>query len=143
MVATIALEIPPRSAYVGVVRLALASLARSAGIDEETIEHLKIAVSEACSNAVLAHEQLNLDEPVNISWTEEAGRFVVEVEDKGSNYETEPSFDSHGIATRLAMSAALLGALVDECTFEPLAEGGTSARLVLNKQPAAPLSDNG
>jgi serine/threonine-protein kinase RsbW len=65
-VATVKLEVPPRSAYVGVVRLALASLARTAGIDEESIEHLKIAVSEACANAVLAHDELDLEDAFEV-----------------------------------------------------------------------------
>jgi serine/threonine-protein kinase RsbW len=130
---TIALEIPPRSAYVGVVRLALASLARTAGLDEATIDDLRIAVSEACANAVLAHEQSGLDTPVSVSWTEEGDSFVVAVEDSASTYESESALDSQGIATRLAMSAALLRALVDECTFSARAGGGTRAQLVLNR----------
>ena len=60
--ALVQLEIPPRSPYVGVVRLALSSLARAAGLDEEKVDDIKIAVSEACANAVLNNEEANSDE---------------------------------------------------------------------------------
>ena len=134
-VTTVKLEVPPRSAYVGVIRLALASLARTAGIDEESIEHLKIAVSEACANAVLAHEEMNLEQSFEIGWFEENERVVVEVCDHASNYSTadRDESDSQGFASRLSMSAALMASLVDECTFTPREDGGTCARLVLNR----------
>jgi serine/threonine-protein kinase RsbW len=134
-VTTVRLEVPPRSAYVAVIRLALASLARTAGIDEESIEHLKIAVSEACANAVLAHDEVNLEHSFEVGWFEENERVVVEVCDRASNYSKaatdEP--DSQGFSSRLSMSAALMGSLVDECTFTPRDGGGTCARLVLNR----------
>jgi serine/threonine-protein kinase RsbW len=134
-VATVKLEVPPRSAYVGVVRLALASLARTAGIDEESIEHLKIAVSEACANAVLAHDELDLEDAFEVAWSEERERVVVEVCDRASDYDIAAAdrFDSQGISTRLSMSAALMASLVDECTFTSREGGGSCARLVLNR----------
>jgi serine/threonine-protein kinase RsbW len=134
-VATVRLEVPPRSAYVAVIRLALASLARTAGIDEESIEHLKIAVSEACTNAVLAHDDMNVDHSFEVGWFEESQRVVVEVCDRASNYSlaTPDEFDSQGISSRLSMSAALMASLVDECTFTHREGGGSCARLVLNR----------
>ena len=45
------LEVPARPEYVAVVRLALASLGRLVGLDEATVEDLKIAVSEATTSA--------------------------------------------------------------------------------------------
>lgn len=109
-------------------------MARTAGIDEESIEHLKIAVSEACANAVLAHDGLDLEEPFKVAWFEESQRIVVEICDRASDYEIEPAeADSQGISTRLSMSAALMASLVDECTFTPREGGGSCARLVLNR----------
>ncbi|MDQ3646803.1 MAG: ATP-binding protein [Actinomycetota bacterium] len=124
------LEIPPRSAYVGVVRLALASLARSIGVDEEVLDDLKIAVSEACANAVLSNEEAGTDAPVTVHWHESEGRVTVEVGDRGSIYESAPSGeDSQGFSPRLVMSLGLLEALVEECTFEPRPGGGMLTRL--------------
>jgi serine/threonine-protein kinase RsbW len=130
------LEIPARSAYVGVVRLALSSLARSADLDEDTVDDLKMAVSEACANAVLSNEQAGGNEPVQITWSEEPGRVVIEVGDRGDLYQggaTPDSWDSGRISARVTMSVALLSSLVDECEFIPRPGGGTRARLVMNR----------
>jgi serine/threonine-protein kinase RsbW len=132
-VATIELEIPAKSAYVGIVRLALAFAARSAGLGDEAVDDLKIAVSEACANAVLSHEAAGADAPVTITWNDSEEEVVIEVADRGSS-ERPPADDSLGGAGRFELSAALLQSLLDECTFEPRPGGGTRARLVLRRR---------
>ena len=136
---TVEIEIPSRSAYVGVVRLALASLARAAGLDEERVDDLKIAVGEACANAVLANVEAGGGAPVRVSWGDERDRVVIEVDDRGT---TPPQpVSPHGgpgetgdpgdLGSRQAMSMALLDQLVDECELVARPEGGTRARLIL------------
>jgi len=130
------LAIPPRSAYVGVARLAVAALAREAGFDEEGVDDLKTAVSEACTNAVLSSEEAGTDEPVIITWTEDADRVVIEVSDRGSNYDAtqvEGALDSQGFSLRLALSVSLLRSLVDEMTLGPRDDGGMRTRLVMKR----------
>lgn len=46
------IKIPARADYVGVVRLTVSGIANRMGFDYEAIEDLKIAVSEAITNAV-------------------------------------------------------------------------------------------
>jgi anti-sigma regulatory factor (Ser/Thr protein kinase) len=126
--ARVEIEIPPRSAYVGVVRLALASLGRSAGLDEEALDDLKIAVSEACTNSVLGHEESGSDEPVLIAWSDDDG-FVVEVTDRIEATTPGNLTDSQGFSTRQVMSRALLESIVQSVEVEPSASGGTTTRL--------------
>jgi len=129
----IELEIPPRTAYVGVVRLALASLGRGLDLDDEAVDDLKIAVSEACTNAVLSNEEAGGDHPVSIKWTQEAERIVVEVADRGTIYDRrgdDDSLSSGGISARVTMSVAMLSSLVDDFEISPRHGGGSSARLV-------------
>ena len=121
------LEVPARSVYVGVVRLALAALARQAGLDEDRVEDLRIAVSEACANAVLSEE--GPAGSIGVIWRAEDERVVVEVVD-GSAPASSPGPEALG-ADRLDMSVALMRSLVDECTFERRPEGGMTTRLVL------------
>ena len=131
----IELEIPPRTAYVGVVRLALASLGRSLELDDEAVDDLKIAVSEACTNAVLSNEEAGGDHPVNVKWTQETGRVIVEVADRGTIYERradEDSLSSGGIGARVTMSVAMLSSLVEDFEISPRPGGGTFARLVFS-----------
>ncbi len=130
--ATVELEIPPRSVYVGVVRLAIASLARGAGADEETVDDLKIAVSEACANAVLAHEEAGIEAAVSVRWSDEDDRIVVDVDLNTPMTEEEQTEDSHGFSSRLVLSTALLESLVDECEHSPH-DGGTRTHLVMRK----------
>lgn len=127
---TVELEIPPRSVYVGVVRLAVASLARAAGLAEDAVDDLRIAVSEACANAVLGLQEASSDAPISISFTDSDGRLLLEVADRGpGSTEPGPLEDSQGFDTRSAMSRALLESLVDECSIAPRAGGGTVTRL--------------
>jgi anti-sigma regulatory factor (Ser/Thr protein kinase) len=131
-VALVELEIPARSAYVAVVRLALASLARAAGLDEEVVDDLKIAVGEACTNAVLSHEASGSEAPVTVTWSDDDGdRLIVEVGDRGPVYDPSApaAHDGQGVSTRLVMSLALLRSLVDECSIKPREGGGMCARL--------------
>jgi len=127
----IEIAIPPRSVYVGVVRLTVTSLARNAGLDEDRVNDLRIAVTEACTNAVLAHEEAGVMEPVIVKWAEESGRFVIDVEGRAQPSEQELE-DSHGFSTREVLSHALLQSLVDETELSSSDEG-TLARLILQK----------
>ncbi|HJR44843.1 MAG TPA: ATP-binding protein [Actinomycetota bacterium] len=128
------IAIPPGSAYVGIVRLAVGSLARSAGFDEERVDEIRIAVSEACTNAVLTNDEAGSAEAIAISWREESDHIVVEVGDRGASPEQQPSAaDSQGFAPRLVMSVALLRELVDDLSFDPRPGGGTLTRLTFSR----------
>jgi len=130
------LEIPPGSAYVAIARLAVAALARGAGLEEEAVEELKIALSEAATNAVLIHEESSVAEPVSIRWIEEPDRVIVEVADRGpvrDPGEKPDEFDSQGFSSRMVMSRVLLEALIDGCEFIPRPDGGTVTRLVVTR----------
>ena len=125
--AAVEIAIPPRSVYVGVVRLAVATLARQAGLDEDRVDDLRIAVSEACTSAVLAHEEAGRSDPVVVRWADEADRLVIDIE--GQVEPTDgPDEDSQGFSSRNVLSQALLESLVDESDVS-----GARARLVLRK----------
>jgi serine/threonine-protein kinase RsbW len=134
-VATVEIEVPSRSAYVGVVRLALSALGRSAGLDEDVVDDLKIAVSEACANAVLANEDADGDAPVTVSWTETDDGVVVEVGDRGPVHDPRPEkeFDSQGFSTRSLMSFSLLSTLAANCRRTPREGGGMSTQMSFSR----------
>ncbi|MGH2750358.1 MAG: ATP-binding protein [Actinomycetota bacterium] len=126
------IEIPARSAYVGVVRLALASLARAAGLSEESVDDLKIAVGEACANAVIFNEERAPDAPVSVNWSQEPDRVIVEVAGAGQPYDEDASEAGEDLVARMKMSLALLQSLVDSCEVAERSGGGMSARLIVN-----------
>ena len=120
------------------MRLALAALARSADIGEDRADDLRIAISEACTNAVISNEEAGQDQPVTVSWAEDDDRIVVEIGDRGRVYEsgdTRDSWDTGSLTPRINMSVALLNTLVDKCELVPRPGGGTYARLVVQRQP--------
>jgi anti-sigma regulatory factor (Ser/Thr protein kinase) len=131
--AVVEMEIPPRSPYVGVVRLALSSLARSAGLDEERVDDLKIAVSEACANAVISNEEAGSEDPVAIHWSESDGRLTIEVGDRGQTVSPPgpDDVDTQGFSTRAVMSIALLRSLVDGYEHVARTGGGMTTRLLI------------
>lgn len=129
------LEIPPQSVYVAIVRLAITSLGRAAGLDEERLDDLKIAVSESCANAVLAARESGVDQPVTVSFTADDRRLEVVVGDSGSSLEDSgaDANDSQGFSTRRIMSMELLKSLVDELELSPREGGGLQTRLTIRR----------
>jgi anti-sigma regulatory factor (Ser/Thr protein kinase) len=103
-------------------------------MEEEQVDDLKIAVSEACANAVMANEEAGVEDPVTIVWTDEPDCFTIEVSDRGSSDRLAVSpFDSQDLSSRLSMSIALLQSLVDGCEFLPREGGGMSTRLLVSR----------
>ncbi len=52
MTDTFKFSVPGKPEYVGTVRMAISCLANNVGFDVEAIEDIKVAVSEACTNAI-------------------------------------------------------------------------------------------
>ena len=125
------ISIPAQSVYVGIVRLALGSLARSAGFDEERVDDIRIAVSEACTNAVLNTEEAGAPDAIVVAWLEDEDRVQIEISDRapGGDGVAPESLDSQGFSSRMMMSVALLREIADDLAFEPRPQGGTTTRL--------------
>ncbi len=80
-------SIPGKPEYVGVVRLAVSSVANRAGFDIEAIEDIKVAVAEACNNAILhgIHDNCCNYEVV---FTLDEKKLTIEIDDNGRGYDT-------------------------------------------------------
>jgi anti-sigma regulatory factor (Ser/Thr protein kinase) len=70
-------------AHVRTARLIALAVARRAGVDEQLLDEVRLAVGEACSRAVNVHQGSGLDAPIVMSLTDEQDRFSVEVTDRG------------------------------------------------------------
>jgi anti-sigma regulatory factor (Ser/Thr protein kinase) len=80
--ATVHLTFPPDPAYVRTVRLVAAAEARRAGVSDELVDEVRLAVGEACTRAVALHRRHGLSEAIDIAMTD-GGRFTVRVLDRG------------------------------------------------------------
>jgi anti-sigma regulatory factor (Ser/Thr protein kinase) len=133
-VPVVLLEIPPHSAYVAIVRLAITSLGRTAGLDEERLDDLKIAVSESCANSVLSTQDAGVDAPITIAFSADDRRLEVVVADSGAVESTDAdAADSQGFSTRHIMSMELSKTLVDELERSPRDGGGMQTRLLIRR----------
>jgi anti-sigma regulatory factor (Ser/Thr protein kinase) len=70
-------------AHVRTARLVALAVARRAGVADELLDEVRLAVGEACSRAVGVHQSKVPDAPVVMRLTDEQDRFVVEVVDGG------------------------------------------------------------
>jgi serine/threonine-protein kinase RsbW len=136
------LEIPARPAFVGVARSVVAAVAGVLdGIDEDRLEDLRVAVSEACTNAVEAHRLDALDEHVVVRCSVSGDRFQVCIEDSGRGFDPaavpaapEPD-EMPSATTERGWGVQLIQALVDDVTFRWTGEG-TAVDLVVRLEAA-------
>jgi serine/threonine-protein kinase RsbW len=87
---TVRLTIPAKAEYITLVRLALSGVVGLRSLDEETVGDLKLAVTEACSNAVRHGYEEGTEGTVDVVYELTPDRLVVEVADDG------PGFDALG-----------------------------------------------
>ena len=79
--ATVEVTFTPLPAHIRTARLVATAVARRSGVDEALLDEVRLAVGEACSRAVEAHQRHCPAEPVRIEMTDQDERFVVTVSD--------------------------------------------------------------
>jgi serine/threonine-protein kinase RsbW len=79
--APVVLRFAPMAEHVRTARLIAVALARRAGVEDGLLDEVRLAVGEACSRAVEAHQRHCPAEPVRMEMTDQGERFVVVVSD--------------------------------------------------------------
>lgn len=79
--ATVEMIFTPLPVHVRTARLVATAVARRSGVEEALLDEVRLAVGEACSRAVEAHQAQCPAEPVRIELTGSDGRFEVVVTD--------------------------------------------------------------
>ena len=119
------LSFPAKADYLLLARLALAGLARSLPVDQEVLADLKLAVTEACGNAV-RHAYRTGEGSVGVAFVVGTDRLEMIVEDQGSGIELPP-LDDEWAATEAplegGMGMAIIRAVVDELEVHDGADG--------------------
>ena len=108
--ATVEVTFTPLPAHVRTARLVAAAVARRSGVDEALLNEVRLAVGEACSRAVEAHQRHCPAEPVRIEMTDQGERFVVVVSDHAPaapGASSDPSPRVVPMATARATAASL------------------------------------
>ena len=146
--ATVELRFTALPEHVRTARLVAVSLARRAGVDDESLDEVRLAVGEAATRAVGRHRASCPEEPVLVRMTDDGGRFVTEVVDRVPELEPPTSAvtdladhleaESDGIdpldePLPPGIDLAVIGGLVDDVTVS----GGRDGSTVRMAWPAA------
>lgn len=115
------LELPRDAQYVGLARLAVTAVARQAGMDPARLEDLRLAVSEATTNAMMGgHEENGATEPVVLAFGRrgESG-FAVTITGSGPGFEPPPHEAPENLdwSGEGGLGVTLIRGLADEVEF--------------------------
>ena len=142
------LSVPSRTEYIAVVRLVVASLVSARrSVADERIDDLKLAVSEACTNAMEANLAAPVDDPrVAVKVWEAPERLEVCITDSGTGFDPDdlpehpPVTDPDRLNFERGLGIPLIRSLVDDVRFDS-GPNGTSVRMTLFGGPAADGGD--
>ncbi len=130
--------IPPRTEYLAMVRGMVSEVvARQAGVDPQQLEDLRVAVSEAVTNAIAAHEARRSDDQIRICCIPGPGRIEIQVHDRGGGFDPsgvpEPPAptDPQRLATEKGMGLWLMQIMSDDHSIST-SRRGTEVRLVVH-----------
>ncbi len=138
----LSLEIPPRAEFVAVARLVVSTAAKSRrALADDRVADLTLALSEACTNAIEAHDAKDEADRVSVRVDEDDDRLVVTVADQGPGFDlmelpTHPAVtDPDRLNFERGLGIPIIRNLVDEVTFTSN-DGGTTVTMVLRCPPA-------
>ena len=138
--ATVRLSFSPAPVHVRTARLVGVAVARRAGVAEELLDEVRLAIGEACTRAVALHRQYGLTD-LGLVEMSDGGRYVVRVIDRA------PIEAGLGIAAlppeelakesltdealTVGVGFALLAGFVEDLQVRPVDDGiGTEVRMV-------------
>lgn len=140
----VVLEFPSLPENVGLARLAVAVLADEAGFTVEELEEIKVAVSEAVTNAIVHGYPGRSDGTVRVEARRSGTRLRVRVVDEGVGMadvaralDPEPNDDPE----RLGLGFAFMRAFMDELTVESELGCGTEVEMEKGARVIDPARD--
>ena len=133
----IEVEIPPRPDYVSLVRVVVAAAAElEPSLEPARVDDLRVAVSEATTNAIQAHIRSGCTSPVRVSCHCSGGQVSVVVRDEGPGFDadavldTSPAESPVRLGRESGMGISIIRALADEFHIRS-SPHGTEACLIL------------
>lgn len=129
---TVTLTLPDKPEYISLARMSAAAMANFIHMDYDEIQDIKVALSEACTNAV-RHGCTNSDH-YDVTLTIEDDALIITVSDNGNGYDfsqvPEPVIgDQIG-----GFGMHIIRSLMDSMDIESAQGKGTSITLQKNKR---------
>lgn len=145
--AEVRLEIPARPEYLALARQVVAAAAAlEPRFRDERIDDLRVAVSEATTNAIKAYAHLDGDQRIVIACNLGEDRIEVEVRDEGGGFDVEsvaaaPSPDSPDrLDWEHGLGIPLMRELTDETEIRATGSGTAVRLVVYSARPSGPAS---
>jgi anti-sigma regulatory factor (Ser/Thr protein kinase) len=115
---TVHMSFSPDPAYVRTVRLVAAAVARRAGVSDELLDEVRLAIGEACTRAVAVHRRHGLGDLIDVAMSD-GGRFTVRVTDRGPSESAtqEPGETTGAIMAQVSAETGRTGIDEDLLTF--------------------------
>ena len=124
------LTIPAKPEYITLCRLALTGLSRVRELSQETLGDLKLAITEACSNAV-RHAYPQGGGVVEILYDLRPDRLVIEVADDGEGFEPVAERENADDLSEGGLGIAIIRSIADELEIDSQSNGrGSRLRFV-------------
>ncbi len=121
---------PANSRYLVLARLSLAGIAPVARLTEDVLADLKLAVTEACANAVRhAYPEDEEGATVRLRVTLDGSALVIEIVDEGRGLGDVKTGHPEADLPEAGMGLSIMRAVVDELEIESPPAGGTVVRL--------------
>jgi anti-sigma regulatory factor (Ser/Thr protein kinase) len=138
--AEVRLAFSPAPVHVRTARLVGVAVARRAGVAEELLDEVRLAIGEACTRAVALHRQYGVTDPVEMAMSD-SDAYTVRVIDRAPieagiglaalppDELADESLTDEALTTGVGF--ALLAGFVDDLQVRPVDEGvGTEVRMV-------------
>jgi len=125
----ITIKLPSKAEYVSIARLAASVISNTVGFDIEDIDDIKVAVGEACNNAVLHGK--SEEEIYEIAFKLSDEKIHIEVKDNGIGFDEEkyeePDLDN---LKGNGLGIYIMKSLMDEVDIIANDKEGTILKLV-------------
>ena len=123
---TIKMEIGANPDLVGIIRLTTSGIANKIGFSIDDIEDIKVAVSEACTNAI----KHSYDKSVNIIYTILENGLDIEIRDNGKGYDVK-SIDEPDLTQprENGLGIFIIKTLMDDVNIESKDNQGTIIKM--------------
>src|SRR6478752_5258598 len=122
------LTLPARPENVSVIRHVLGAFAEALRLDDELVEDLRLAVTEACTNVVRHAYPPDQDGPVEISIQPLEEYVSVIVSDHGRGIGTSSDTTGPGLGL------PLIAAIADVVELQPVPGGGSRVAMTFSRQ---------
>lgn len=133
------IEIPPTFEHLAMVRSVLSTaLEAEPVLKQERLQDLRLALSEATTNAIESHQRAGIDATVRIRINVADKKVTVRVIDQGGGFDPSklkkhpPVTDPERLEYERGLGVTLMRRLTDDCSIVPNSSG-TTVTLVIHR----------